>query len=161
MQVYHEVMRDRRIRTYGDLANLRSYKFVKSFSYDPCICSATTASAARLKSRSGAASTARDFVDCEAPSSGRLATDRAVAMYWDALTAALADLEITDEEVEHLAQIERDYGIEPQQVRVLHARAFASVISQFINDRWLDDQERRKLQVLHTCLSRLGWAPGE
>ena len=81
--------------------------------------------------------------------------------YWDALKAAVADLQIDDEEVRLLGQIVEDYGLRQDQVRMLHARAFASVITQCISDQCLDDKESRKLNRLHRCLSKLGWAPGE
>lgn len=44
---------------------------------------------------------------------------------------------------------------------MLHARAFATAISQFIDDDWLDDCESSKLRRLYACLQRLGWAPGD
>lgn len=163
MELYSDVMRKRNIRTFGDLASLRSYKFLQSFSRDPlrsgrphgrCVCD-------RLKSRTGwSALPGVSKVVTETPESPRRA-NRAVGIYWDALKAAVADLIITDEEIESLKRMVQQLGLKEEHVRVLHARAFASVISQFIDDQWLDDRERRKLKRLHQCLSLLGWAPGE
>ena len=45
--------------------------------------------------------------------------------------------------------------------RLLQAKAYASVISQFVEDKWLDNKEVAKLRHLFACLSKLGWAPGE
>lgn len=82
----------------------------------------------------------------------------AFARYWDALKTVLADLEVTDEELAYVQQERGELSID--QVRVLHARAFAGVMSQFASDQCLDEKEVRKLRRLHACLSKLGWAPG-
>ncbi|MBW3539503.1 MAG: hypothetical protein KY476_04470 [Planctomycetes bacterium] len=44
---------------------------------------------------------------------------------------------------------------------MLHARAYGTLISQVIDDKWLDERECRKLHRAHACLRRLGWAPGD
>lgn len=72
----------------------------------------------------------------------------------------LADLEITKEEQEHVVAERKRLGLAKEQIRVLHARAFASAINQFCDDEWLDDKELVKLRRLHRCLAALGWAPG-
>ena len=86
---------------------------------------------------------------------------RALGEYWDALKTVIADLQITVEEVRHIVGERKRLGLKKEQIRVLHARAFASVITQFVADQWLDDHEVQKLRRLHRCLSQLGWAPGE
>jgi hypothetical protein len=85
---------------------------------------------------------------------------QAVAGYWDALKTVLADLQITDEELAYVQAERQRGGLKDEQIRALHARAFASVVSQFASDQWLDDLEIKKLQRLHSCLAKLGWAPG-
>lgn len=80
---------------------------------------------------------------------------------WDALRTALADPDISDEEIERLAAERAELGLRDDQVKMLHARAFASVISQFVGDQWLDEREVRKLHRLYACLERLGWAAGQ
>ena len=86
---------------------------------------------------------------------------QALGTYWDALRTVLANLEITEEELEYVTSERERLGLKEEQVRVLHARAFANAIAQFTEDQWLDDQEVVKLRRLNKCLSRLGWAPGE
>ena len=162
MQFYLEEMRRRDIRTFRDLGNLRDYKFVRSFDRPPLRTDIASRLATCNKLRSRVSHRAVAGIDrggqaADSPS----AANRGLGIYWDGLKAAVADLVITDEEVEDLKRTEEELGLKQEQVRVLHARAFASVISQFIDDQWLDDQERRKLKRLHQCLSRLGWAPGE
>jgi len=89
-------------------------------------------------------------------------SDRAAMhAYWDALKTVLCDLRVTDDEVAHLLQTKRELGLKDEQTRVLHARAFISVLTQFSADQWLDDKECRKLQRLRSCLSKTGWAPGD
>ena len=82
----------------------------------------------------------------------------AMHAYWDALKTVLCDLRVTDDEVSHLLQTKRELGLKDEQTRVLHARAFISVLTQFSADQWLDDKECRKLR---SCLSKAGWAPGD
>jgi DNA polymerase-3 subunit epsilon len=163
MEMYSDAMRKWDIRTFRDLARLGSYKFFESFSRNPLRSQIAASHRAcdRLKSRIGWTATASvSQVVAERPE-GPKAANRALGVYWDALKAAVADLVITDEEIGQLKRSKQELGLREEQVRVLHARAFASVISQFIDDQWLDDRERRKLKRLHQCLSLLGWAPGE
>jgi len=47
----------------------------------------------------------------------------------------VADLEIDDDEVEQLRRIAVAHDLPKERVRMLHARAFASVITQFISDQ--------------------------
>jgi len=163
LNVYLEEMRAREIRTFRDLAKLRNYKFVRSFDWNPILPEAIAElpGCDCLKSRLCICqSSVADTETVDSRKTPRKA-NTALGFYWEALKVAVADLEITEEEVEHLREIAQRHGLAPEQVRVLHARAFASVISQFIDDQWLDDKESRKLKRLHQCLSKLGWAPGE
>lgn len=148
---YLEKAREQGVDTYGDLAKLKSYKFVASFRNAPFPSPSAFKLPApkRLCSRSG---------DSVATSSDPVR--RTVASYWDDLCTVVADLEITDQEVEQLNEQKASLGLREEQVRALHARAFTSAIAQFTDDRWLDDREVRKLQRLHQCLAKLGWAPG-
>jgi DNA polymerase-3 subunit epsilon len=163
LQMYLDVMKQRSIRTFADLRDLGNYKFLRSFCLDPFRRQSPRSGPAcgRLKSRvEWSPAPAGEEATRARLEPGR-AAQKPLGVYWDALKAAVADLVITDEEIEQLKRTKRELGLQEEQVRVLHARAFASVISQFIDDQWLDDQERRKLKRLHQCLSLLGWAPGE
>ena len=81
--------------------------------------------------------------------------------YWDALAAIIADLSITNEEAAYLLGKRQQLGLHPEEIRSVHARAYAKVISQFTEDRRIDERECRILNRLQRCLSQLGWAPGE
>lgn len=163
MDVYFDAIRDRGIRTFGELAALRSYKFLQSFSRDPLDTrvAAGFTMCGRLKPRV-VPTTAREVVS-GVPEQPQPTDESRAAMksYWDSLKAAISDLEITEEEIQDLRQKERQLGLRPEQIRVLHARAFVSAIAQFVDDECLDDRECSILRRLHQCLHQLGWAPGE
>jgi DNA polymerase-3 subunit epsilon len=171
MHFYRGVMRKRRLSTFRDLARLKRYKFLDSFDWDPIPPDAVPD--ALPKPRLKARVTQSDLLAAFAPEqpppaataglpgSALPASRQAIGEYWDTLAVALADLEITDEEVDELDRKRRDLALPDEQVHMLHARAFASAITQFTGDKWLDNRERRKLSRLHHCLSRLGWAPGQ
>jgi DNA polymerase III epsilon subunit family exonuclease len=138
------------ISTYSDLARLKRYKFVDSFRLAP-LPDASTFGLRRCEvavSRAGNAAISRP-----APSPA--------AAYWDLLKSVLVDLEVSDAELAAI-RAERDAGgLTVDEVRMLHARAFVSVISQFAADRRIDEAEQRRLRRLHDCLAKLGWAPGQ
>ena len=149
---YLSVLEQKGVRTFGELASLRQYKFTQSFS-NP-VLSATAfpglrRSGKRLSRAGQAIVVLRDR--------GRLS----LASYWDTLMAAVADLEITEDEFETVKEERKRLNLPQEQVRMLHARIFANAISQFTDDEWLDSAETQKLHRLHGCLSELGWAPGE
>ena len=158
LEYYLATFHERGIRTYRDLAALKKYKFMKSFS-NPFLPGPD-----RLKlSRSGA--TLSRYRSAPSSSSAQSTETRQAPKplkeYWDALTVVLADLEIGFDELAHLQELEKSLGLEYEQIRCLHARAFTGALANFIDDEWLDDSEAATLRKLHSCLSTLGWAPGE
>jgi DNA polymerase-3 subunit epsilon len=149
---YHQIMRERGVATYADLAKLRSYKFVESFENAPLPPPSNfkLPPCDRLCSRSG-------HVQATVVDQAR----GALASYWDTLTTVVADLEITEEELAEALNERIRLGLKDEQIRAIHAKALASVLAQFAQDQWLDDREARKLDRLYHCLARLGWAPGQ
>ncbi len=152
LDFYLSVLADRNIQTFSEMAGLKSYKFTKSFANDPLPGPARFNLSCNAKLLSRCAAPALQPIDD---------TKRRVQEYWDALRTVVADLEITDEEVEYILQERNRLKLPKERIRVLHARAFASVISQFVSDQWLDNREASKLRRLRRCLTRLGWAPGD
>ncbi len=152
LKCYLDELHSRQIRTYDELTRLRSYKFLKSFVNDPFPSASTfnLSGCDRLLSRIGHVH--ETVVD---------SSHKAIREYWDTLKTVVADLEITDEELRHMVAQRKRLGLAKEQIRVLHARAFASAITQFCDDEWLDNKELVKLRRLHQCLSTLGWAPGQ
>lgn len=149
-EVYSNEIERQGLRTFEQLAKLRSYKFFSSFSRDPF----PTASkfglprCERLVSRSNQSlppDPARD----------------AVHSYWEALKVVLEDLDVSDEELVFMQQERERTGLAFEQVMALHAKAFASVINQVASDKWIEAREARALRRLYRCLTKLGWAPGE
>jgi len=152
MEFYLDVLANRKIKTYGQLSRLKSYKFLNSFVNDPLphSCNFNLKKSERFLSRA-------DFKSSLSINPER----QAINEYWDALKSVLADLEITDDELDYIISIRKKIKLPKEKIRMLHARAFSSVICQFIDDKWLDDKEVKKLRRLSHCLSKLGWAPGE
>lgn len=149
---YLDAAQDRGVRTFADLARLKKYKFSDSFANEPFPHPSVLRLSPyeRLCSRIGYVHEA--VVD---------PMRRAFVAYWDAIKTVVADLDVSDDEVAYVLNERTRYGLTLDQIRSVHAKAFASVIAQFAEDRSVDDREVRKLQRLHRCLSRLGWAPGE
>jgi len=151
LDLYLTSIRNKRIATFGDLARLRSYKFIKSFSNDPPRKEACTLPrCTKLRSRFQASTP--PAVD---------PTVKAMRTYWDALRAVVADLQITEEELIEMETLRASLELPQEQVRVLHARAFSSAVAQFMDDLSIDEREMRKLRLLKNALSKLGWAPGD
>jgi DNA polymerase-3 subunit epsilon len=152
LECYLVELHNRDISTFSDLAALKKYKFVESFNNDPL------PDPAQFNLSRCNTFCSRTQRVSEAPID---AARQALMAYWDVLRSIVADLEITDEELEYATQERRRLGLKEEQVRALHARAFTGAITQFLDDQLLDDQEVEKLRRLHNCLSQLGWAPGE
>lgn len=149
LKKYIQTIADRGITTFGELQRLKSYKFCKSWDQRPLPHPSAFKLGPfdRFKSRSG-----HTKVDPVRDS---------LRSYWEALKLVLSDLEISDDELNSIVDEQRRLGLEVEQIRSLHARAFANAITQFSDDRRIDDREARKLRKLYVCLDRLGWAPGE
>jgi len=129
------------IRTFGDLAKLKSYKFIKSFSessLDQGIA-CTLRSATRLKSRTQGA-------PVRTKKQPQLDRTHFLAEYWDALTAALADLTVTQTEIRYLHDKRRTLSLNTNELRWLHARAFSGILADLSQDRAIS---AAKVQTLH------------
>ena len=151
MEYYLKIISDKKIYTFGELASLKSYKFMNSFGYAPL----PKAELFHLKKSEKYLSRANyKTVVCDSER-------QAINEYWDALRTVLADLDITEQELQYVLDIRRKIQLPKEKIRMLHAKIFASGISQFISDQNFDDKEVSKLGKLFKCLSKLGWAPGE
>ncbi|MHC4777573.1 MAG: 3'-5' exonuclease [Planctomycetota bacterium] len=161
LRYYLEVLKEKNLRKFSDLLKLEEFDFLKSFSNPPFKVSEALqfGNSGRLKSRffESAGGEEIELLTIEEPEDDQ----KHLMTYWDALKTALADLIIDPEEFDYLSELKRDLGLPDERIRVLHARAFVSLINEYIDDQWLDDDERLNLQRLHHCLSTLGWAPGE
>ena len=139
------------ISTFADLKKKKNYKFMQSFALEPLPSPGylgLTPNPSMLLQRTEIAAEP-DPVEA------------AIRSYWDTIAVIVTDLDVSDEELQLAKEERKRLGLSKEQIRFIHARAFAMVIAQFIDDQHLDDREVRKLRKLHFALSRLGWAPGE
>ncbi|MEZ4584801.1 MAG: exonuclease domain-containing protein [Gemmatimonadales bacterium] len=147
-QFYSTVLRQRGVRTFRDLAALKNYKFVQSFT-EPLFSAATTSRltrSQRLHPRGAAASKPEDDGTGE---------------YWDAVVAALSDLELTPAELGSLERKRSTLGLGAERVRWVHAQVFSGLLAEVCIDRAIDDREADALWRVAAALRRLGWAPGD
>jgi DNA polymerase-3 subunit epsilon len=151
LEVCRREMNRQDIGTFADLAARKNYKFVNSF-FD---CMPFPEPTAFGLSRFDAVTSRKGFTSVVDP------VRKALSSYWDALRMVLSDLDVSEDEIAFMREERERGGLQEEQIRVLHARAFSSVVSQFVSDKWLDDREALLLKRLHYCLARLGWAPGE
>lgn len=152
LRVYLDACKEAGVETFADLACRAKYKYLSSLGMDPFPAPSVW----------GLVPSGHVCSRCVSQSTPRVADERAaLRSYWDLLATLIADLHISDEELTEAEAEKARLGLKPEQVRMLHARAFASIITRFCEDKWLDDAEALKLKHLHRCLSRLGWAPGE
>ncbi len=155
LTLYLKLLDDRGVATFDELRELGTYQFLSSLANEPFHDAACfkLQPCGRRKSR---------LVSAEAVSALQAAPQPSgIREYWDALKTVVADLLINDEEMAIMRGIRDRHRLQDEQLRMLHARAFASVIAQFVDDQQLDDREQEKLRRFHRCLSSLGWAPGE
>jgi DNA polymerase-3 subunit epsilon len=158
--IYLQAIRQRGLRLFGDLTTLKSYKFLQSLSLDPVMPPAAEKfpRAGRLKSRCEmAAPTVQPVTAGEEVAASQI---NAMHSYWEALKTVLSDLNVSDEEMKYLAKMRKKLDLGKEEVRALHAKIFADLITQCVEDRSLDDNECRTLHSLYQCLEKLGWAPG-
>lgn len=84
-----------------------------------------------------------------------------VSDYWDALMAALSDLDVTPHEVFYLKAKQHALGIRPDELRWMHARAFSAVLADMCQDKAVTSDEANTLSEIAVALRELGWAPGD
>ncbi len=149
---YLKVIEKRGVKTFGDLANLKKYKFVDSFDNNPFPHPSVFRLSKCEKLRSRSKCVNAHAVDQNNP---------ALTAYWDTIKDAVADLEITDDEAAHILLEKTRLKLRNEQIRFVHAETFSNAIAQYTNDKWLDENEVRKLRRLYACLSKIGWAPGQ
>lgn len=154
-QYYTTILEQESVRTFDDLASRKPYKFCASFSNDPldAMADRRLSTTARLKPRTGQ----------RGPATGlpQVARHELVGEYWDALTAALSDLAITPDEVRYLRMKQAAVILTEDELRWLHARAFAGVLADMCQDKAITTDEVWALSNVQNALRALGWAPGD
>jgi DNA polymerase-3 subunit epsilon len=135
---YLDILREQRVTTFADLADCGTYKFLASLGNDPF----APAASFRLSCSGRRKSRLADRIEKAVPR-----VQNGLREYWDALKVAVTDLQISEVELQMITEVRERHQLKPEQIRVLHARAFVSVINQFVSDQWLDDRERAKLHA--------------
>jgi hypothetical protein len=149
-QFYTTVLSNRGIQTFAQLAALKSYKFTSSFT-SPFLDSVSTGRLHRtthLKPRSAQ------------PQAVHMPAN-AVGEYWEAVLTALADFELTQEELAQLKRRRRELHLTEEQTRWVHAKAFSGLLAEVIQDRAITASEAEALWQVAGALRALGWAPGD
>lgn len=155
-QIYTAMLERLGIRTFDELARWKAYKFTNSFAQAPLDASlyAGLQPTARLKSR---ASRVAAVLAAPRPADRQVL----VGEYWDALTTALADLEVTQAEIKYLLAKRASLLLTADELRWLHARAFAGILADVCQDRAVTFNEAVVLHRISTAFRQLGWAPGD
>ncbi|GHV09698.1 hypothetical protein AGMMS50229_20270 [Campylobacterota bacterium] len=153
-KAYSESFLSKNIKTFGDLTyQKKNYKFFTSFDYEPLSSADELGLMAFGKTKSRSVDLASKMEKAQ--------ERKPISFYWDLLKTVVADLVITDDELEMVNEEKKRLNLDIEQVRAIHAKIFAVVIAKFTDDDFLDAKERDKLQRLHKCLDILGWAPGQ
>lgn len=140
---------DMGLQTFGRLAGKKRHAFQRSFELDPMPKGYTydlPESVARISRHERGVEGVPNI---------------ALAVYWDALMVALDDLEITDQELAHIAKLREELELSTDEVAMLHARAFSGALVAMIHTGVCSPEDQKSLATLHGCLTRLGWAPGD
>ncbi|MDX1384543.1 MAG: 3'-5' exonuclease [Thermoanaerobaculia bacterium] len=144
-------MAEREIVDFADLAELGDFPFLDSLGrppvdVDPARIGVPQAPVRRRVVRSLA---------------GRGGGEDSVRRYWQAVSAAAADGEISEVELGLVRKMRELLDLSDEQARAVHARAFMAAILDLAGDDWLTDDEAARLRGLLRGLSSLGWAPGD
>ena len=148
---YLSAMQAKGVSTFGELARLKSYKFLESFGTEPLAPSGTR-TPVTLKSRAAKGTAPRAAVVDRASS---------LAEYWDALLTALADYNVSSDEIDYLIRKRNALKMTSDELRWLHARAFAGLLADACQDKAVTDAEATRLALVASALRTLGWAPGD
>lgn len=157
------------LRTFGDLASVKSYKFMKSFDSSPTTRSGVnlpplrTALKPRKASRSGASTTTAALREqvVSADSSAAQQRSRGLVSYWDAMTTAIVDGQITEREIDELLALQQHLQLDDDSRRYVHGKVLAGVLDDVMRDRRIDSAEAAWMNHVMQLLRRLGWAPGD
>jgi DNA polymerase-3 subunit epsilon len=164
---YVEAATSQSVHTFADVSKLRDYKFMKSWTQRPITRAdfsdrkLTTA----LKPRRGRSS---DATPSTPQVKARTAQERqaqqmqqALSNYWQALTAALVDFEVTAAEFTNLRELQQAPGLNTDAIRYVHGRVVAGLLDEMTKDLRIDDAEAAWLGHVSNILRELGWAPGD
>ncbi len=132
---------------FQNMTELRNYDFWKSFDYElPDSSTFPLTRTGKKKSR--------------LPATNGKPARNGVAEYMETVQMVVSDLVIEERELALIKSEQERLGLSKEQIRAVHAQVFSSVMTEFIDDEFLDDNETQSLRRLWKCLHTLGWAPG-
>jgi DNA polymerase-3 subunit epsilon len=143
------------VQTFGDLAKIKSYKFMASFA-DPLLDASAFPGLRRTDHLKPRLLSVPPVV-----ADPRVGRHELLGEYWDCLTSALSDFAVTDEEVAVLRGKQRKLGITEDELRWMHARAFAGLLAIVCQDHAVTIDEVWALRNVTNGLRAVGWAPGD
>ena len=155
--VYLQAMKRRRLKTFKDLASLKDYKFVQSFYRDLLLAPAAVTNSTVARSKSRNMNTLSPNRWPVFPVRQARPHQDALHSYWEQLKSVICDycMNITEKEVTRLAQKRKELSLTAEEVRNLHARTFADMVSSFVDDKRLDDRSCLTVQRFYQWLRRL------
>lgn len=156
--LYTRAAAERGLLTFGDLAAMKDYKFTKSWSVAPLDRQRVSAPALRKALKPRRQRSAYEQSDVRRQEWG---AQDALAAYWNALTAALIDSEITPAERADLRRLQASPLLRPASIRYVHAKVLAGLLEEVSRDLTIDDAEVAWLASVTALLQELGWAPGD
>ena len=151
---YLEVIHGLGIKTFGDLSKRKKYKFTNSFSETPLSEVTRVANPPRLKSR-------RKTKKAEPLTPSSMPIEDRRREYWEALKLALSDQVISGSEVKYLREKGEGLGLRGEELRSLHAKAFAGMLARFTDDYLITDEEVKRIAGIAEAMGALGWRPGD
>lgn len=153
--LYLQAITDNNIDTFGDLVQRGSYKFLQSLEWSPCRWDIKEFGPAcsDFKSRWATAN--------EQDGRGRDAAQvLATHVYMNAVSAAVADRVIEEDELHQLARLQAELGLDREELFCVHTSIFSALLSEAMEDGRIDRGEVLDIRRLHACLGELGYAPG-
>ncbi|MBI2827724.1 MAG: hypothetical protein HYX77_00450 [Acidobacteria bacterium] len=68
---------------------------------------------------------------------------------------------MTSDEVQYLRSKQATLALTPDELRWVHAHAFAGILAGACQDKAITEAEATTLNTVHGALQALGWAPGD
>ncbi len=159
---YLQAIEQNHLETFASIAALKQYKFLLSLRADPLSPPAESELPVLARPKSRAGMKKHDFPAAQSVSENA-SNDRYAALhrYWEALISALADFDLTRDEMRAVTRVGEAVRLTPAERRGLHAKAFGDLLTKTLADNLVDAIEQDQIKKLYQCLARLGWEPGQ
>jgi DNA polymerase III epsilon subunit-like protein len=158
-QFYSGELGNKGIRTFGELAKAKKYKYNSSFQDLPLRIS----NHENLPIVTSGTKPRKQISTEEVQVAAKIKRQQesAARKYFEALNVALADDCITRDELETLISTRNRLQLTRDDLRWVHACVFDNVLRNLYRDEKVDDADCTTLADLAAALHTLGWAPGD